>query len=43
MLQDLGDRSAALKAFRTYQAKSPAADDAWLVQDTINELEGSTP
>lgn len=36
-----GDRKAAAKAFETYLAKAPGAEDAWLVQASLKSVEST--
>jgi Zn-dependent protease with chaperone function len=37
------DSAGALLAYETYLAKAPTAEDAWLVQDSIQSLKKGTP
>jgi predicted Zn-dependent protease len=36
-----GDRAGAAQAFNDYLEKAPDAEDAWLVRDTLNSLQGA--
>jgi Zn-dependent protease with chaperone function len=39
-LRKAGDRAAAGEAFKTYLSRAPGADDRWLVESTLNSLDG---
>ena len=41
-LRKAGDPHSAAEAFRTYLAKAPAADDRWLIEDTLKRLDPAT-